>query len=387
MHLLNSWMFALALQLRGIWKGMVIRMRSKLRADAFMMMTLLVILSVFLIGQTESSVQGYAQETVNEADITRYLYAGAAEILEVEIVPTEEEIRAIMNAWKEPGSIVMADVNDSVNVRLEPDENSERVGKLYKDCGGFIIEYTDEWTKIESGELVGWVRNDYLMFGDEAEAEAESLGTYQATVVADSLRVRKEASTESGIYGLVAQGEVYEVIEEDGDWIVIDFEDVNGYVNVNYVEINYHIDSGETMEQIEEREAAERAAAREANRIQLYETYVASDISEVELLGALIQCEAGNQPYEGKVAVGAVVMNRVRSGAYPNTIYGVISASGQFSPAGNGALTRRIQNGISESCIQAAQEAINGYSNVGDATHFRRVGAHEGIEIGGHVFW
>lgn len=362
-------------------------MKSKLRTDALVMAVVAIITAVFLIGQTGLTVQGYAQGTVSNAYAVQFLYAGAAEVLEVNIEPTEEEIRAIRDAWKNPGSIVMADVNDSVNVRLEPSEDSERVGKLYKDCGGYILEYTDEWTKIESGELVGWVRNDYLLFGDEAQAEAESVGSFQATVVADSLRVRKEASTESGIYGLVAQGEVYEVVEEDGEWIVIDFEDANGYVNCNYVEINYHIDSGETMEQIEEREAAERAAAREANRIQLYETYVASDVSEVQLLGALIQCEAGNQPYEGKVAVGAVVMNRVRSGAYPDTIYGVISASGQFSPAGNGALTRRLQNGVSESCLQAAQEAINGYSNVGDATHFRRVGAHEGIEIGGHVFW
>lgn len=362
-------------------------MKSKLKADALVMIAAAIFISVFLIGQKGLTVRGSAQETVSDANRAGFLHAGAAEVLEFNIEPTEEEIRAVMNAWKNPGSIVMANVNDSVNVRQEPSEDSERLGKLYRDCGGYIVEYTEEWTKIESGELVGWVRNDYLLFGDEAEAEAESVGTNQATVIADSLRVRKEASTESGIYGLVAYGEVYEVIEEEGDWIVIDFEDANGYVNKNYVEINYHIDSGETMEQIEEREAAERAAAREANRIQLYETYIASDVSEVQLLGALIQCEAGNQPYEGKVAVGAVVMNRVRSGAYPDTIYGVISASGQFSPAGNGALTRRLQNGVSDSCLQAAQEAINGYSNVGDATHFRRVGAHEGIEIGGHVFW
>lgn len=362
-------------------------MKSKLRTEIFVIMVIAVIAVFFLNGQTGLTLQGNAQEKANTFSTEYFICAGAAEILEVNIEPTEEEIRAAMNAWKNPGSIVMADVRDSVNVRLEPSENSERVGKLYKDCGGYIIEYTDEWTKIESGELVGWVRNDYLMFGNEAEAEAESVGSLQATVVADSLRVRKEASTESGIYGLVARGEVYEIIEEAGEWIVIDFEDVNGYLNSNYVEIAYHIDTGETMEQIEEREAAERAAAREANRIQLYETYVSSDVSEVQLLGALIQCEAGNQPYEGKVAVGAVVMNRVRSGAYPDTIYGVISASGQFSPAGNGALNRRLQNGVSESCLQAAQEAINGYSNVGDATHFRRVGVHEGIEIGGHVFW
>jgi spore germination cell wall hydrolase CwlJ-like protein len=105
------------------------------------------------------------------------------------------------------------------------------------------------------------------------------------------------------------------------------------------------------------------------------------------LLAALIQCEAGNQPYEGKLAVGAVVMNRVRSGGYPNTISGVIYASGQFTPAGNGKVAKRLEAGIQESCIQAAREAIAGASNVGGATHFRRAGNHDGLVIGNHVFW
>ncbi len=102
---------------------------------------------------------------------------------------------------------------------------------------------------------------------------------------------------------------------------------------------------------------------------------------------ALIQCEAGNQPYEGKLAVGAVVMNRVRSGGYPNTIQGVIYASGQFTPASNGKVAKRLEVGRHpESCIQAAREAIAGASNVGGATHFRRAGNHDGLVIGNHAY-
>ncbi len=81
-------------------------------------------------------------------------------------------------------------------------------------------------------------------------------------------------------------------------------------------------------------------------------------------------------------------MNRVRSGAYPDTITGVIYASGQFTPALNGKVARVYEGNVSESCIQAATEAINGNTNVGEATHFKRVGLHEGgIIIGNHVFW
>ena len=106
-------------------------------------------------------------------------------------------------------------------------------------------------------------------------------------------------------------------------------------------------------------------------------------------MAALIQCEAGSEPYEGQLAVGAVVMNRVRSGAYPDNIYGVIYASGQFTPAMSGKVDALYVSGkVKDSCIQAAQEAIAGNTNVGSATHFRRNnGTREGIVIGKQIFW
>ena len=126
----------------------------------------------------------------------------------------------------------------------------------------------------------------------------------------------------------------------------------------------------------------EAQAEKEANKAAA----LAADDSV--LLAALIQCEGGEEPYEGQVAVGAVVMNRVRSGAYPNTVKGLIYASGQFTPAGSGQVGRVVASGkIKASCLQAAQEAMAGSTPVGTATHFRRAGSREGIVIGHHVFW
>jgi spore germination cell wall hydrolase CwlJ-like protein len=115
---------------------------------------------------------------------------------------------------------------------------------------------------------------------------------------------------------------------------------------------------------------------------------VMASASELEILAALIQCEAGGESYEGQVAVGAVVMNRVRCPAYPDTITDVIYASGQFVPASKSRMQNLILSGTTkESCRQAAQEAINGVSPVGDALYFRRVGSKSGTVIGNHVFW
>ena len=119
------------------------------------------------------------------------------------------------------------------------------------------------------------------------------------------------------------------------------------------------------------------------------------DISEIQfqegdrdLLACLIYCEAGNQPYTGQVAVGAVVINRVRSAAFPNTVSGVIYAPRQFTPAGSGRLATRLALGASSSCYQAADEAMSGATPVGNCLYFRTVIPEiNGTIIGGHVFY
>ncbi|MBR1854700.1 MAG: cell wall hydrolase [Lachnospiraceae bacterium] len=120
------------------------------------------------------------------------------------------------------------------------------------------------------------------------------------------------------------------------------------------------------------------------------------DISEVSfaegdryLLANLIYCEAGAEPYAGQVAVGSVVINRVLSGAYPDSVVGVIYQNKQFSPVASGRLDLALAaNRATQSCYQAADEAMSGVSNVGNCVYFRTpIEGLTGINIGGHVFY
>ena len=133
----------------------------------------------------------------------------------------------------------------------------------------------------------------------------------------------------------------------------------------------------------------EKALSERANRMAWSN---ASDLgfegSDRELLACLIYCEAGNQPYIGQVAVGSVVVNRMRSAAFPNTMVGVIYQKRQFSPVGSGRLATRLSLGATESCYRAADEAMAGVQPVGNCLFFRTVIPQiKGTIIGGHVFY
>ena len=107
--------------------------------------------------------------------------------------------------------------------------------------------------------------------------------------------------------------------------------------------------------------------------------------STLKLLASIIFCEAGNQPYEGQVAVGAVVMNRVNSGVYPGSIREVIYQSGQFGPAMTGWLDSVLQSrSYTESAMQAAADAMAGSNPVGGCLSFGN--GNYGIRIGDHYF-
>lgn len=335
------------------------------------------------------------------------LNAGAAVLVDVDVAMNDAELTTLvrkqtsdiapihaMDEKDTESTLVMAKVNQYVNIRKEPNQDSEKVGVLYKDCGGDILQRQDSWTKIQSGDVTGWVSDDYLYFGEEAQKEAKEVGILTAYSETETLRVRKEASLDSGVLGLLAMGEAVEAIEEDGDWVSINYEGETGYVAAEYVKVEFDLDTAESVEAIQAREAAEKEAARaqaaaerEATRKQQKEAVLTS-ASELNILAALVQCEAGGESYEGQLAVASVVMNRVRCGAYPNTITDVIYASGQFSPANSTKMSNLALSGnIKASCLQAAQEAINGNCNIGDALHFRRAGNKDGIIIGNHVFW
>ena len=117
------------------------------------------------------------------------------------------------------------------------------------------------------------------------------------------------------------------------------------------------------------------------------EDYTAT-ASDLELFAALIECEAGSRDYEGMLAVASVVVNRMKHSNYPNTLRGVIFQSGQFPPAHNGKVDKVLKRGVKNSCLQAAQDALNGKNNVGDCLSFRSASSgHVGTIIGDNVFF
>lgn len=342
------------------------------------------ILSICLVVETGVTAQAGSNnlESLN-GGVAAIIDPSAKSYMEL-IDATKKETQTNKTDEAEKSKLVMAKVKNTLNVRSEPSEESDIVGKLYKDCGGTILERRDGWTKIHSGNLVGWAKDEYLIFDEEAKELANDVGKMLAYIGTDALRIRTEPSTEAGVYGVLPKGEVSEVVNIlDNGWVTIDYEGEDGYVSAEFVTLDFLIDSGETIDEIKFREEAEREAKRNVN----FGEYT-TDADTTMLLAALIQCEAGGEGYDGQLAVGAVVMNRVRSKAYPDSIHGVIYASGQFTPALSGKVNRVYESGkISATCVQAAEAALAGDSNVGDLTHFRRNNGRDGLVLGNHVFY
>lgn len=111
--------------------------------------------------------------------------------------------------------------------------------------------------------------------------------------------------------------------------------------------------------------------------------------SDLDMLAAIIECEAGSQPYEGRLAVASVVINRVNNPRFANSVSEVIYSPGQFSPVASGRFAVVLARGACADCRKAAQEALNGNTNV-DALYFiayRGAIDDDKLKIGDHVFF
>ena len=331
------------------------------------------------------------------------LSAGIQSVLD-EAVDSEndvhEEITEVLNQgvvqnnlpgydWNE---MAIANVEDTVNMRENPDQEPEIVGKLSKGAAGTIVDGTDGWTKLSSGSVEGWISDDYLLFGTDAEARAEELGSYQATINTEGLRIRKEPAEDAGVYDLAEIGASYTVTEQLDGWVGIQVGSDTGYVAADYVSVEYKLPVAKSIEEIraEEEKAAQEAAkaAKEAEAKKRAEAEKkAANSSDVAVLAALVQLEAGGESYEGKLAVASVVMNRVRSGGYPNSVSGVVYQSGQFPPAGTARMASLVANGAGSDCVKAAKQAIGGVSNIGSLKHFHAARLGGDVVIGNHAFY
>lgn len=295
--------------------------------------------------------------------------------------------------WKNK---LMAKVDDCLNIREASSEDSAVVGKLRKGDAAKVIKKGKNWTKIKSGSVTGYVKNEYCVYGAKAYKYANKICKTYATVQADGLRIRQKANEDSIALEAAFKGDkllVNEKAKKKDGWVVVKLNDLKGYVSEDYVKVGLGV--GEAIS-IEEEQAmlaaqrkAEQASLRSVSSSSSASVSSASAVSssDLTLLSAIIFCEAGGESYAGQVAVGAVVLNRVKSSSFPNSISGVVYQSGQFSPVANGALSRALSNGNYRHCTSAAQAALAGSDNTGGAKFFHRVNGAAGLVIGNHVFY
>ncbi len=166
---------------------------------------------------------------------------------------TEEEIKAASEVvWTGTPlegyvNIGIANVEDNLNIRSEANTESKLVGKLRKDSACEIVSMEGEWSYIQSGEVAGYVKTEYLFTGQEAIDRAFQLGEPVAKVEADALYVRMEPDTEADFWTMVPKGEELTVIEDMGDWVKVDIDGEEGYVASEYVHVSSELKTALTI--------------------------------------------------------------------------------------------------------------------------------------------
>ena len=156
---------------------------------------------------------------------------------------------------------IATNIEEYLNIRESADIESPVVGKLYVNGAATVLETLDGWYKIESGSVVGYARADYLIVGDEeaCKAASERIGT----ISTETLRLRKEPSTEAAVYTLLSIDQEVLVLDESIEgWLKVKYDNYEGYVSSEYVEIETLYDYAESKEEERARLEAEAAARR-----------------------------------------------------------------------------------------------------------------------------
>ncbi len=231
---------------------------------------------------------------------------------------SEEEETETRTDEQDFSGLVIARVTNYVNVRSLPSEEGEIVGKLYDKSVGEFIEEKDGWYKIVSGNCTGYVKGEYCVVGEEAEALAKEVGTTYAVVNTTTLKVRKEASTESSVLGLVPIEEELIVVEELDGWVKIAIEEGDGYVSRDYVNLRTDFVHAESREEEEARlakearareEARAAAAATEAARAQKKAETQANKAEKSEANQATIEAARNTAASSGGSEMGKAVID------------------------------------------------------------------------------
>lgn len=293
---------------------------------------------------------------------------------------------------------------DYVNIRKDPSTDSEILGKLYRDSACTILKSEDGWYYVESGSVTGYINSDFIKTGIPDDELIEKYGSLKMVVTVDGLNVREDPSTESKKLTVVYEGEKYPVKEIKDNWLYINIDDENlkGYVKEEFAELD--VEFAEAVSKEEEQKILQLQAEERAKKETevVFNNGVSYSEADLKLLACLVHAEAGSQSYECKLAVANIVLNRVKSSKYPDSIKSVIYQSGQFSVARSGSLDKQLDSyehydsNAEELSIKAAKDALEGANNIGDRLYFHtyKVAAKKGytsysksVKMDGLLFW
>ena len=287
--------------------------------------------------------------------------------------------------------IGVIDAKDMLDIHAEANTASAVIGQVMEDGHVAILAKYNDWVQIQAGEIAGWVPAENLV---ETEISNEEAVAANEQVIAERTG---ETASEDEFFAEeeVQQDETAALQAEASEAAQNEIEEVQAAEEAARIEAEAQAKAAAEEAARIEAEAQAKAAAEEAARLEaevqqaaLAAQTAAVSAEELKLLANIIYCEAGSESYVGKVAVGNVIMNRVKSASQPNTITEVVYAKGQFSPVRNGSLQRALSSDKADAaCYQAAIEALAGAQPVGDKLFFRRNNGRSGQVIGHHVFY
>ena len=321
--------------------------------------------------------------------------------------------------------IGVIDAKDMLDIHAEANTASAVVGQVMDDGHVAILTKYNDWVQIQAGEIAGWVPAENLVeteisneeavaaneqviaertgatasedeFFAEEEVQQDETAALQAEASEAAQNEIEEVQTAEEAARLEAEAQAKAAAEEAAQ-LEAEAQAKAAAEEAARLEAEAQAKAAEEAARLEA-EAQAKAAAEEAARIaaeaqqaalaaQAAQT-AAISAEELKLLANIIYCEAGSESYVGKVAVGNVIMNRVKSASQPNTITEVVYAKGQFSPVRNGSLQRALSSDKADAaCYQAAIEALAGAQPVGGKLFFRRNNGRSGQVIGHHVFY
>ncbi len=289
--------------------------------------------------------------------------------------------------------IGVIDAKDMLDIHAEANTASAVIGQVMEDGHVAILAKYNDWVQIQAGEIAGWVPAENLV---ETEISNEEAVAANEQVIAE--RTGATASEDEFFAEEeVQQDETAALQAEASEAAQNEIEEVQAAEEAARLEAEAQAkaaaEEAARLEAEAQAKAAEEAAQLEAEAQQAALAAQAAQTAavsaeELKLLANIIYCEAGSESYVGKVAVGNVIMNRVKSASQPNTITEVVYAKGQFSPVRNGSLQRALSSDKADAaCYQAAIEALAGAQPVGGKLFFRRNNGRSGQVIGHHVFY